>query len=210
MKRVFNILARNAVAPIFGVLICAVVVFSASRPARAEHLGPTEFIADLGERAVRAMGDQTISLTEKNSRFRALLLEGFDLKTLSRFAVGRYWRTAGETQRAEYRELFTDYIVQTYASRFGQYSGERLQVSDGRAVGKRDILVKSQLLRPNGAAVKIEWRVRQRGHKWLILDIIVEGVSMAITQRDEFASVIRRGGGDFSNLLTLLKEKTGS
>ncbi len=210
MKRLFNNLARNAVAPTFGVLICAAVVFSAGRPAGAEHLGPTEFIADLGDRAVRAMADQTLSVTERNTRFRDLLLEGFDLNTLSRFAVGRYWRAAGKTQRVEYRELFTDYIVQTYANRFGQYSGERLKVSDGRAIGKSDTLVKSQLLRPNGAAVKIEWRVRQHDHKWLILDIIVEGVSMAITQRDEFASVIRRGGGDFNNLLTLLKEKTGS
>jgi len=203
MKLMFKNPARTMV-----ILICAAVVFSGPKQAWAEHFTPTEFIADLGDRAVRTLADQNLSEAEKQTRFRDLLLEGFDVRTLSRFAVGRYWRKAGKTQRAEYRVLFTDYVVQTYTARFSQYSGERLQVTDDRAAGKKDIIVKSQLLRPKGAAVKVEWRVRQRKHKWLIIDIIVEGVSMAITQRDEFASVIRRGGGDFGNLLTLLKEKT--
>jgi phospholipid transport system substrate-binding protein len=100
--------------------------------------------------------------------------------------------------------------VQTYSARFSQYSGQTLRVVGRRPVGKNDTIVKTQLIRPQGAPVRIEWRVRDLKHKFLIIDIIVEGVSMAITQRDEFSSVIRRGGGDFNTLLTVLREKIGS
>lgn len=205
MKLVFKNFSRLTLG-----LICGAIFLSVPHSARADHIQPDDFIADLGDRAVRTLADGKLSDEDKKEKFRGLLREGFDIRTLGRFAVGRYWRKASKAQRNEYRELFTEYIVQTYAARFKQYSGEKLQVSEQRAAGKKDTIVKSQLIRPEGAPVRIEWRVRDRKHKLLVIDIIVEGVSMAITQRDEFSSVIRRGGGDFATLLAVLKEKIGS
>jgi len=205
MKSAFKIFSRLALALIF-----AAACFATPKSARADRVQADAFIADLGDRAIHALADDGLSGTDKTRKFRELLLEGFDIKTLSRFAVGRYWRKASKAQRKEYRGLFTEYILQTYTARFSQYSGEKLKVIEHRTAGKKDILVKSQLIRPQGEPVQIDWRVRQRKDKFLIIDIIVEGVSMAITQRDEFSSVIRRGGGGFDNLIALLKDKISS
>jgi len=204
MKPVFKILPHFSL-----LLVCAVLFAALPRAASADHLMPKDFIADLGDRAVRALADKSLTHTDRQEKFRELFLEGFDVRTLGRFAVGRYWRKATKSQQTEYRGLFTEYVVQTYSSRFGQYSGEKIKVTEQRPVGKKDALVKSTLVRPEGAPVSIDWRVRERKHKLRIIDIIVEGVSMAITQRDEFASVLRRGGGDFEVLITVLKEKIG-
>jgi phospholipid transport system substrate-binding protein len=204
MKPAFKTLPRLCL-----LLVCAALFAAHPQAANADHYVPREFIADLGDRAVRALADKSLTPADRQEKFRELFLEGFDVRTLGRFAVGRYWRKATKTQQSVYRGLFTEYVVQTYSSRFGQYSGEKLKVTEQRPVGKKDTLVKSKLVRPEGAPVGIDWRVRERKHELRIIDIIVEGVSMAITQRDEFASVIRRGGGDFNVLIAVLKEKIG-
>jgi len=205
MKPVFKTLPHLSL-----LLVCAVLLAALPRAAMADHLVPKDFIADLGDRAVRALADKSLTPADRQEKFRELFLEGFDVRTLRRFAVGRrHWRKATKSQRTEYHGLFTEYVVQTYSSRFGQYSGEMIKVTEQRPVGKKDALVKSTLVRPEGAPVSIDWRVREREHKLKIIDIVVEGVSMAITQRDEFASVIRRGGGEFDALITVLQKKVG-
>jgi phospholipid transport system substrate-binding protein len=170
--------------------------------------GAAVFIADLGDRAIRTLSDTAVGDSSRRIQFRALFLEGFDVKALSRYAIGRYWRKADTDQRGEYQRLFTDFIVNTYAARFGQYSGERLVVIGERPIKGKDTIVKSNIVRPEGAPVRVDWRVRQRENGFKVIDIIVEGVSMAITQRDEFASVIRRNGGNVGGLIQELKDKT--
>ena len=182
------------------------VAISASASAKATN--PTEFIADLGDKAIRTLADTSVGDASRRMKFRILFLEGFDVKSLSRYAIGRYWRKASMDQRGEYQRLFTDFIVNTYANRFGQYSGEKLDVTGERAVKGKDTIVQSQIVRPKGAPVRVDWRVRLRKSGFKVIDIVVEGVSMAITQREEFSSVIRRHGGKIDGLISELKRKT--
>ena len=185
--------------------LCGVAV---TPSALAKPGNPTEFIADLGDKAIRTLADTSVGDASRSMQFRTLFLEGFDVKTLGRYAIGRYWRKASKEQRGEYLRLFTDFIVSTYANRFGQYSGEKLDVTGERAVKGKDTIVQSQIVRPEGAPVRVDWRVRLRKSGFKVIDIIVEGVSMAITQREEFASVIRRHGGNIDGLISELKSKT--
>ena len=192
--------------PIASALALIALVFVL--PASAEPLGPKQFIESLGEETIGAITNPDVSEDLRLTEFERLFSKGFDVNTISRFVLGRYWRRATPQQREEYQALFAEFIVHTYASRFRQYSGEKLSVDGERVASKRDTIVSSQINTPDGPAVRVDWRVRTKGHDHKIVDVIVEGVSMAITQRDEFASVIRRGGGGIETLISKLRQKS--
>lgn len=192
--------------PIASILALIALVFVV--PASAETFGPKQFIESLGEETIGAITNPDVSEELRLTEFERLFRKGFDVNTISRFVLGRYWRRATPEQQQEYQALFAEFIVQTYANRFRQYSGETIAVDGEREASKRDTIVSSQINAPDGPAVRVDWRIRTQGEGHKIVDVIVEGVSMAITQRDEFASVIRRGGGDIEALISELRQKS--
>jgi phospholipid transport system substrate-binding protein len=123
--------------------------------------------------------------------------------------LGRYWNVATEEQRAEFVKLFEEYIALAYSTRLAEYTGETLKVTGSRPDADGAV-VSSQILRPAGAApVKVDWRLIGRNGAYKISDVSVDGISMAVTQRSEFASVIQHNGGQVQGLITMLREKTG-
>jgi len=190
----------------FLLTLVATALFSlgaAAQEARADNA--EKFIASLGDRALQVLVVDSQSDDERIDAFRTLLNEGFDLPLIGRYAMGRYWRRATPAQKDEYKELFEAFIVRTYAVRLGQYSGETLKVVGSRAE-KTDIIVTSEIVRVDKPAIRVDWRVRERDEGPKIVDVVVEGVSMLLTQRDEFASVIQRSGGNVEGLLTRLRD----
>ncbi len=181
-------------------LLCAPSV-SAGAP------GSTRFIEALGEKTIAAITRENVSDEARFEEFGRLFRESFDIDTISRFVLGRHWRRATGEQRKEYRSLFADFIVRTYAGRFRQYSGETLTVDEEREVNERDTIVSSRINTLDGPSIRVDWRVRTKGGDHKIVDIIVEGVSTVITQREEFASMIRRGGGSIESLIAELRER---
>ena len=170
-------------------------------PALAAPDTPVEFVRALGGEAISVLGDSRISEETRTIEFRRLLGEGFDLQTIGRFALGRYWRRASVQERREYATLFEEFVVIAYASRLGQYAGETLHVDGARTHGDHDTIVSSEIRSSSGRAVRVDWRVRDRDGDYKVIDVVVEGLSMAITQRDEFSSVIQREGGEVSGLI---------
>ncbi len=164
------------------------------------------FINDMGEDAVSFLADKSLSKKQKAAKFRKLLKTSFDMKTIARFALGRYWKTATPAQQKEYLGLFENMIVNVYSSRFNDYQGEGFEVVSNRADGKRDFLVNSFIVPNSGSKVKVDWRVREKNGSYKIIDVIIEGVSMSLTQRSDFSSVIQRGGGKIDVLLDHLKK----
>jgi phospholipid transport system substrate-binding protein len=136
-----------------------------------------------------------------------LLRKGFNLEYIGRFVLGTTWRRATPEQRTDYLDLFGEFVVKTYAKRLGGYSGEALTVLKTTVVGKkRDVIVYTRIDRPSGPPLKATWRVRKFDDQDKIIDVTVEGVSMAVTQRQEFASVTRRSG--LEGLLQILRART--
>jgi phospholipid transport system substrate-binding protein len=190
-------------------LFLALAVAVAAPPVQAAANDPAQFVTELGNKALDVLNQKQLPQGEREKRFRALLNEGFDVPAIGRFVLGRYYRTATDQQRQEFTKLFEDYIVQAYTARFSQYSGETFKVTGSRPESETASLVTSQIIRTNGAPpVKVDWRVIKTNNGFKIDDVIVEGVSMKITQRDEFASVIQRNGGQVDALLNMLREKT--
>lgn len=173
------------------------------------------FVADLGARAIDVLIEPGLGREEQARRFNVLLNEGFDVPYIGRFVLGRYWQVATEAERRDYLDLFEKLIISVYADRFAQYSGRSLDASETlkilghRDEGERDAIVSSQINRPDGPPVAVDWRVRERDGAFKVIDVAVEGVSMSVTQRNEFSSVIQRGGGSIEALLQALRQRVG-
>ncbi|HEX9461116.1 MAG TPA: ABC transporter substrate-binding protein [Alphaproteobacteria bacterium] len=166
----------------------------------------SRFISALADEAIHGVTDTSITDPERIQRFRELLRLKFDIPSVSRFVLGRYWRAATPEERTEYTQLFEDYIVQTYATRFREYRGEGLRVGNATQASDQEILVVSNIVR-DGPPIRVEWKVRPDGNTFKIVDVIVEGVSMAVTQRDDFAATIQARGGKVAGLIEALKQK---
>jgi phospholipid transport system substrate-binding protein len=175
-------------------------------PATAAPGPASKFISELGAEALRALADPQASGTRRESEFRRLFLKNFDVNAIARFVVGNHWRSASEAEQQRFRKLFEDYVVAAYAARLGAYSGEKFQVKDEVQAGD-DIMVNSTIVRASGQPTRVEWRVRNSSDGPRIVDVVVEGVSMAITQRSEFTSVIQQKGKGLGGLNEVLESK---
>ena len=120
--------------------------------------------------------------------------------------LGRYWRVATAEERDEYVKLFQDYVVQIYASRFQDYNGEKLKV-DAAWRADDGAVVTTSILRQSGPPVKVDWKLRGAAPAFKIVDVMVEGVSMSVTQRDDFAAAIQAHDGNVAGLIDMLRQK---
>jgi len=187
-----------------------IVLAGALAPAiPAAAADPAAVISNLGSRALEVLS-KNAPQSQRVARFRELLREDFAVPEIARFVLGRYWNVATEEQRAEFVKLFEEYIALAYSTRLAEYTGETFKVTGSRPDADGAV-VSSQILRPAGAApVKVDWRLIGRNGVYKISDVSVDGISMAVTQRSEFASVIQHNGGQVQGLITQLREKTGN
>lgn len=184
-----------------------VLLLLAAAPALAQT-DAASFVGTLGNRTLEVINKKPAP-AERDKQFRSILRDGFDMEALSRFVLGPHWRTASDPQKQEFMKLFEDYIVTAYGARFAEYTGEQFKVTGQRPEGEATTLVTSQIVRPaGGAPIRVDWRVANTPKGPKITDVVVEGISLIVTQRQEFASVIQRNGGQLDALLKLLREKS--
>ncbi|MDX9688904.1 MAG: ABC transporter substrate-binding protein [Alphaproteobacteria bacterium] len=187
----------------------------AATPAQQEaikNLSPEmAFIQNLGDKALSVLANKTLPPDQRDATFRQLLEESFDLNTIARFVIGRSWRSATPEQQKEYLSLFESLVVKTYSDRFALYTRQGFKVVSSTPEGTKDYVVNSEITHPDGSAgTNVVWRVRQKDNKFGIIDVVVEGVSMSVTQRQEYASIIQRNGGDINALLKIMRERVGT
>ncbi|MEX2648051.1 MAG: ABC transporter substrate-binding protein [Alphaproteobacteria bacterium] len=164
-------------------------------------------IEALAGRALTTLRRGDIGLKQRESEFRAILGDGFDLDFIGRFVMGRHWRNATATQQEEYLALFREFVLMAYAARFGGYQGEAFVVVGARRASDKDVVVATEVTSPNGSPIGADWRVRVVDGRPRIIDVAVEGVSMALNQRQEFDAVVARHGID--GLIAMLRARVG-
>ena len=170
---------------------------------------PGSYVISTTEKAIKTLTDESIDPQEKEARFGKLFDENFDIPSISRFVLGKYWKSATTTQKKEFIVTFRNYIVKTYSSRFSEYTGEKLTlINSENESNPKLFIVHTALNREDAPPIKVDWRVGLKKDRYVILDIIIEGISLAITQRSEFVSVIDQNDGNVDNLIKLLKEKS--
>lgn len=156
--------------------------------------------------ALLEKGDYTKS--ERELKFREIVSKGFALKAIGKFVAGRYWRKMDTVQRDEYQELFSEWLLKTYANRLGGYRGQTVEIvkSIETASRHKDVIVTTRINLANGQPpINIDWRVRKFGDEYKIIDLAFEGASMIGTQRKEFESIMRKVG--VTGLIDSLRER---
>ena len=164
-----------------------------------------KFVEELGNEAGTLLAAVKTQAPEKRMAvLRDLVRRGFNLELTSQFVLGKFWNRATPEQRAEFQDLFTEYLLNSYVRHLGSYRAETLSIVASHPVGRKDVLVETSVEGIEGAASPV-WRVRAEEGRYQIIDISIDGVSLALTQRREFAAVINSQGLD--GLLEMLREK---
>jgi phospholipid transport system substrate-binding protein len=167
-----------------------------------------KFIQDLGNQAIGIIADKGINQDQRSEKFREMLRTSFDLPTIGRFVIGRSWNAASPAQQQEYMKLFEALVIKSYSDRFALYTGEGFQVTGIRTESEKDSIVISEITHPDGSEpTSVDWRVRKRDGKLGIIDVVVEGVSLSVTQRQEYSSIIQRDGGKLDGLLEQMRQQ---
>ena len=180
---------------------------SATAATNAIAADPNVFMNELWGQTVEVLSKKSPS-AERLARFRQLFQADFDVPGIARFVLGRYWRSASEQEQQEYLKLFEDYVVFVYGTRLSSFNGETFKVRGSRTDDSGTI-VSTDIISPKGEApIKVDWRLITDHGSFRINDVIIEGISMLVTQRSEFASVIQRHGGHVGELLVMMRERT--
>ena len=170
---------------------------------------PGAYVIEITKNAINTLTDESIDQKKKETKFGELFDKNFDIPSISRFVLGKYWKQASLDQKKNFIKAFRNYVVKTYSSRFNEYSGEQLKLVDYENESNPKIfLVHTVLERQDAPVIKVDWRIGKKKDRFVILDIVIEGISLAVTQRSEFVAVIEQNNGSIDKLISLLIEKT--
>ena len=168
---------------------------------------PKQFIAEIVDEAKKILVE-TNSQEFKEKKLSEIALKAADINGIGYYTLGKYRKKLSDEQLEEYSALFEKYFLKSFTSRLTDYSDPKIEVTGIDVLNPKYTIVKSLLLATDKKPeVKIDWRVYTKNpDKPLIRDLIVEGLSLARTQKEEFASVIESNNGDVKKLFITLQE----
>ena len=165
------------------------------------------FVENLGKQVVEKVSNINLTESERIVNFRNLYLDAFDNYYISRFVLGRYWKRLDSKMRKQFIESFNDYIVTTYAPKFKGWEGT-FKATDS-LLENNYYNVKMNVLNKDGPTLKFMWKIYlDKNKNFKILDVNIDGVSMLVTQRAEFMSVIKNNPKGVIGLIEAMEKKT--
>ncbi|MBX7198157.1 MAG: ABC transporter substrate-binding protein [Rhodospirillaceae bacterium] len=170
---------------------------------------PATFVSAFAQNGIVDILTANIPPAEKQKRFRDMFKRDFDIPAIGRFVLGRSARGLAPGDQQSFDTLFEDVIVYTWSRRFSEYNGQTLKVTGSGPDGDQGSLVKSTVVGKGGDSFTVDWRIRKRPEGYRVVDVIVGGVSMAITYRNEYANIIAQNGG-VAGLIAQLRQQVDS
>ena len=165
------------------------------------------FVEKLGKQVVEKVSNTEITELERYNNFKKLYLSSFDNYYISRFVLGRYWKTIDKGVQKKFVDSFNNYIVATYAPKFKGWEGTFKAVES--LFENNYYNVKMDILNKDGPTLKMMWKMYLNKNKeFKILDVNIDGVSMLVTQRAEFLSVIKNHPNGVNGLIDAMNKKT--
>lgn len=196
---------------LFAVALVALGAMAAGSLATAKPTADDarQMVENVGDEVLAILQDDSLTNDGKLDRLVDLLEGPIDLDLAARLILGRHWRTASAEQQQEYLDLFRAYALDSIASKLNLYDGQSYEISSARVLNERDALVATRILSEGGRPpLRVDWRLREIDGELVAIDVIVENVSMIVTQRSEFSSVVERSGID--GLLAELRSRIGT
>ena len=169
-------------------------------------LEPKDFVQQTVDKAAKAL-DQNLSKDLKISKLKIIALKAVDIKGIGFYSLGKYRKNITEQKKIEYLEIFTKYFLKTFSSRLSQYSDPKIVVKSQKKLNEKYTMVSSTLIATEDKPeVTIDWRVVTKDpDNPLIIDVVIEGVSLAKVQKEEFYSIIQSNDGNINALFDNLR-----
>ena len=189
------------------IFIIVFFVFGLMQKSFSYSSDPKQFIQEIVDEAKKILVE-TNTKEFKTTKLSEMALKTVDINGVAYYSLGSYRKELNDEQLKEYLTLFEKYFLKSFTSRLSDYSDPKIDVISTEILSPKYTIVKSVLLATDKKpAVNIEWRVYTKNpDKPLIRDLIIEGLSLARTQKEEFASVIETNDGDVAKLFITLKE----
>jgi len=183
-----------------------ITIFSLFFTVNSFSLEPKDFVQQTVDSAAKALG-QNLSKDLKVSKLKVIALKNVDIKGIGFYSLGKYRKNISDEKKDEFLEIFTKYFLITFSSRLAQYSDPKIIVNSQKKLNDKYTMVLSTLIATDDKPeIKINWRVITKDpDNPLIIDLIIEGVSLAKVQKQEFYSIIESNDGDINALLKKLK-----
>lgn len=167
------------------------------------------FVSDLGQTAIETLTQTELSTEEREAEFKTLLVQSFDVPRIGNFVLGQYRRQASEEELENFYAVFKDTMAATYVGQFEELSSDGFSVDRAVPDGDSGAIVTTYVRGTNGQSARVDWRLRVSNASFVVVDVAVEGVSIAQTLREEYASVLRQNGGTVSGLVEALRARLG-
>lgn len=202
-------ISRRRIAAVFCFVVCGLFAATHGASAMAADAGPGEFVARLGKKTIAKMTDVSLTPAARKSEFRNLLREGFALKAIGHFVLGKYRAETPKETLDEFVTVFEDYIVSLYGKQYDANDGQQFVVEKVAKTSRPgDSMVMAKLVPGDGGdPLIVNFQVRDLGDSFKILDVRFEGVSMVLAQREEFTSYIAANGGRVEALIGALRKR---
>lgn len=187
-------------------LMCAIILFSTQVFAADPSV---VFVKNLTDDVISNVLTSKVSQEQKFERFKHAFEEALDLRSVGQFVLGVYWKRAPEAEREAFLAAFIDFTTKTWADRFDLYTGQTIVFSGTRNAEGNQLYVNSQI--QNNPPVEVIWRLKKmKNGGFKIIDIIVEGVSMAMSYRNEYSAFLQKHGGKLPALTQELERKSAN
>ena len=174
----------------------------------AYNSNPKDFINELVNDAISKLSDKNLNKDQKSSFIRDIAIEHVDINALGLYTLGELRKTSDKSDVSRYQKAFEKYFLKSLTSRLSDYSSSRFEVINSDQKSANYTIINSKILPKDGnPEIKIDWRIYTKNpDKPLIRDLIVEGLSLARTQKEEFASIISSNNNDIEILIKKLEE----
>tara|TARA_B100001057_G_C22648823_1_gene871262 strand:- start:356 stop:952 length:597 start_codon:yes stop_codon:yes gene_type:complete len=183
------------------------IIFSFINISNSNSIEPDVFVQSTVNRASQILGDN-LTVDQKIEKLKTIAQETVDIDGIGMYTLGAYRKTLNEDQKEQYKKLFKEYFLKTFSSRLAEYSNPEIQVNSKKKINENYTMVSSILVatdtRPE---ININWRIYTKNiDSPKIRDLVIEGLSLARTQKEEFSSVLNTNDGDINALFKILEE----
>jgi phospholipid transport system substrate-binding protein len=198
--------ARRRVLGVFAMALLGMA--SPQPPDAAAQSAPHVVVQQTIDAVLVVLNDKKLTTDQKRSRIEGIAYERFDFPTLSRLVLARNWQRFSKPQQDEFMVEFKRYLAVNYGNRIERYDNQKVEIVGERKEPRGDVTIQSVVRGGEFEGATIDYRMRENEGKWMVIDVIVEGISLVSNFRDQFKEVLANGGPE--QLLQKLKEKNAA
>tara|TARA_B100000579_G_scaffold125593_1_gene101253 strand:- start:20 stop:622 length:603 start_codon:yes stop_codon:yes gene_type:complete len=184
-----------------------IIYFISTHSTNSLSLEPKDFVQSIVDQASQILS-KSYSKEEKIAKLKLIAKENVDIKGIGFYSLGSHRKSLSDDKKKEYIDIFEQYFLKSFSSRLAEYTDPKIEVNDQEKLNEKYTMVSSVLLATKDKPeIKIDWRIITKNpDKPLIIDVVIEGVSLAKVQKEEFNSTIQTNNGDINSLISSLKE----